>query len=257
VVRSCVRAFVKSFPECGRRLSAPIPETLTKTLLWAHSVRPYTQPSDLAPKERQEHCLLCASVVKFSYFCLCGYQCYSINVMSLLRFLGLDQQTDSGSASSDTETLRKITQALNEMDPKQAGYIATFAYILGRVAHADMEISPEETEEMERKVMELGHLPEEQAIIVVQIAKTQNVLFGGTENFLVTREFNKTATREQKITLLHCLFAVSSTDEDISSSENREIRQIVSELKLEHKDFIAVRSEYRHHLSVLKKPEDE
>jgi uncharacterized tellurite resistance protein B-like protein len=177
--------------------------------------------------------------------------------MSLLRFLGLDQQTDSGSASSDTETLRKITQALNEMDPKQAGYIAAFAYILGRVAHADMEISPEETEEMERKVMELGHLPEEQAIIVVQIAKTQNVLFGGTENFLVTREFNKTATREQKITLLHCLFAVSSTDEDISSSENREIRQIVSELKLEHKDFIAVRSEYRHHLSVLKKPEDE
>ena len=192
-----------------------------------------------------------------SSLCLCGYQCYSINVMSLLRFLGLDQQTDSGSASSDTETLRKITQALNEMDPKQAGYIAAFAYILGRVAHADMEISPEETEEMERKVMESGHLPEEQAIIVVQIAKTQNVLFGGTENFLVTREFNKTATREQKITLLHCLFAVSSTDEDISSSENREIRQIVSELKLEHKDFIAVRSEYRHHLSVLKKPEDE
>lgn len=176
--------------------------------------------------------------------------------MSLLRFFGLDQQTDPTPASSDTETVRKITQALDEMNPEQARYIAAFAYILGRVAHADMEISPEETREMERKAMEFGQLPEEQAIIVVQIAKTQNVLFGGTENYLVTREFNKVATREQKIALLHCLFAVSSTDEDISSVEDRQIRQITNELKLEHKDFIAVRSEYRHHLSVLKKPED-
>jgi uncharacterized tellurite resistance protein B-like protein len=176
--------------------------------------------------------------------------------MSLLRFLGLDQPAESKAASSDTETVRKITQALDEMDPKQAGYIAAFSYILGRVAHADMEISPEETLAMEQRVMELGQLPEEQAIIVVQIAKNQNVLLGGTENFLVTREFNKIATREQKFALLHCLFAVSSTDEDISSLENREIRQIASELKLEHNDFVAVRSEYRHHLSVLKNPED-
>jgi uncharacterized tellurite resistance protein B-like protein len=176
--------------------------------------------------------------------------------MSLFRFLGLDPKTDPTPASSDTETVRKIAQALDEMNPEQARYIAVFAYILGRVAHADLEISPEETREMERSVVKLGQLPEEQAIIVVQIAKTQNVLFGGTENFLVTREFNKIASPEQKITLLHCLFAVSSTDQDISSLENREIRQITSELKLEHKDFIAVRSEYRHHLSVLKNPED-
>ena len=193
----------------------------------------------------------CACVVKHP-----GWEWYSTFLMSLLRFLGLDQPADSTPESSDTETLRKITQALDEMDRQQAGYIAAFAYILGRVAHADMEISEEETEEMEQKVMELGQLPQEQAIIVVQIAKTQNVLFGGTENYLVTREFNKVATREQKIALLHCLFAVSSTDEDISSLEDREIRQIASELKLEHKDFIAVRSEYRHHLSVLKNPDE-
>ncbi len=176
--------------------------------------------------------------------------------MSLYRFLGLEQKADSKTVSTETETVRKITQALNQMDPQQARYIAVFAYILGRVAHADLEISEEETREMERSVMELGELPEEQAIIVVQIAKTQNVLFGGTENYLVTREFNKIATQKQKIALLHCLFAVSSTDEDISGAEDRQIRQITAELKLEHKDFIAVRSDYRHHLSVLKKKKD-
>ncbi len=134
--------------------------------------------------------------------------------MSILKFLGLAQQTDSESASSDTETLRKITQALNEMDPKQAGYIAAFAYILGRVAHADMEISPEETEEMGRKVMKLGQLPEEQAIIVVQIAKTQNVLFGGTENYLVTREFNTWKPAMAAVTLscsLRSLYSIENS----------------------------------------------
>ena len=176
--------------------------------------------------------------------------------MSLYRFLGLEKQADSKTVSTETETVRKITRALEQMEPQQARHIAVFAYILGRVAHADLEISEEETREMERSVMELGELPEEQAIIVVQIAKTQNVLFGGTENYLVTREFNKTATQKQKIALLHCLFAVSSTDEDISGAEDREIRLITAELKLEHKDFIAVRSDYRHHLSVLKKKKD-
>ncbi len=172
--------------------------------------------------------------------------------MSLYRFLGLEKQADSETVSTETETVRKITQALDQMDPQQARYIAVFAYILGRVAHADLEISEEESREMERRVMELGQLPEEQAIIVVQIAKTQNLLFGGTENYLVTREFNKMATQEQKIALLHCLFAVSSSDEDISGAEDREIRQITAELKLEHQHFNSVRSDYRHHLSVFK-----
>lgn len=173
--------------------------------------------------------------------------------MSILRFLGLEKEKDLHSdASLETETVRKITKALDEMDPEQARYIAAFAYILGRVAHADLEIREEETREMERMVMQWGQLPEEQAVIVVQIAKTQNILFGHTENYLVTREFNKIAAQEQKIALLHCLFAVSSTDQDVSSAEDREIRQIAGELKLEHKDFISVRSSYRDQLSVLK-----
>ena len=177
--------------------------------------------------------------------------------MSILRLLGLQPDAASDTSSSrETETVRKITQALDAMDREQARYIASFAYMLGRAAHADQEISEEETKAMETIVMELGQLPEEQAILVVQMAKTQNVLFGHTENFLVAREFGKVATREQKIALLRCLFAVSSTDEDISSVEDREIRQIAGELNLERKDFVAIRSTYRSHLSVLKKPEN-
>lgn len=163
----------------------------------------------------------------------------------------MDKEVPSES-SPQTETVRNIIKALEDMEPEQARYIASFSYILGRVAHADLNISEEETRLMERIVMEMGELPEEQAVLVVQMAKTQTLLFGGTENYLVTRDFEKMATREQKMRLLECLFAVSATDKEISSLEDREIRQITSELRLEHKDFIAVRSMFRRHLAVLK-----
>ncbi len=157
-------------------------------------------------------------------------------------------------SSVETESLRKIIRALDQLDAERAKFIAAFAYLLGRVARADLNISEEETRAMERIVKERGQLPEEQAMIVVQIAKTQNLLFGGTENYLVTREFNNGATKEEKLALLHCLFAVAAADESISTVEDNEVSQIADELRIEHKDFIEVRSQFRDYLAVLKQP---
>jgi uncharacterized tellurite resistance protein B-like protein len=171
--------------------------------------------------------------------------------MSILKFLGLEDKDAATRSVSDTETIRKIVKELDNLESEKARYIACFAYILSRVANADMNISPEETGEMERIVTDVGGLPEQQAIIVVQMAKTRNLLFGGTENFLVTREFNRMATLDQKLSLLHCLFAVSASSGSISNVEDNEIRQIASELQLEHRDFIAVRYHYRDRLAVL------
>lgn len=179
--------------------------------------------------------------------------------MAIWKYLGLETGGEQGSdrkkgkVSAETETVRKIVDALDRLEPERARYIAAFAYLLGRVAHADQHISPEETQEMERLVMERGGLPEEQAILVVQMAKTQNLLFGGTENFLVSREFGKIASREQKLALLDCLYSVCAADQSISVQEDNEIRNISSELKLDHEDFIAVRLNYRDSLAVLKK----
>lgn len=156
-----------------------------------------------------------------------------------------------------TETVRRITRELDSMDPGKARYLAAFSYILGRVANADLDISEEETREMERIVMKWGKVPEEQAILVVQIAKSQNTLFGGTENFLVTREFNAIADREQKVCLLHCLFEVSASDRSISAAEDRTVRQIADELKIGHRDFIGIRAAHSRYLEVLKKDREE
>jgi len=154
-------------------------------------------------------------------------------------------------AQNASDTIHKISQAIDRLPPQRAQYIAAFAFILGRVANADHDISPEETAEMERIVERVGGLPEEQAVLVVQIARAQHALFGATENFVVTQQFNELATKAQKQALLHCLFAVSSSDHSISVKEDNEVRAISRELRLDHSDFIAARSIYREHLSVL------
>jgi uncharacterized tellurite resistance protein B-like protein len=174
--------------------------------------------------------------------------------MSILKFLRLDVEHEGSSqTSAETDTIRKIASALDQMDPEQAKFIAAFAYLMSRVARADLILNPDEISVMEKIVMQQAGIPEEQAILVVQMAKTQNLLFGATENYLVTREFNKMATHQQKLGLLQCLFAVSAADYSIATIEDNEIAQIADELRIEHKDFIAVRSKFRSHLAVLKK----
>lgn len=156
----------------------------------------------------------------------------------------------------ETETVRKIARALDDLDTDRARYVATFAYILGRVAQADLDISEEETLAMERIVAERGGLPPEQAVIAVQIAKSQNRLFGGTEDFLVTREFKGIADHEQKTRLLDCLFALSAADDEISTLEDNEIGKIANELDLGREELIRARASYAAYLSVLKRRDD-
>lgn len=170
--------------------------------------------------------------------------------MSIFNLLGLKQPEAQG--AGETETVRRIVDALDRLEPDRARYLAAFAYTLSRVARADLKISPEETHAMERIVVEHGGIPEDQAIVVVQIAKHQNLLFGSTENFLVTREFNRISTQEQKLALLDCLFGVAAAEDLVSMTEDNEIRKIARELGLSHQDFIAVRSRYRDDLSLFR-----
>ena len=176
-----------------------------------------------------------------------------VGAMSLLRFLGLGHAAaPDGGRSAETETVRRVVAALERLEPETARYVARFAYVLGRVAAADQDVSTDETRSMERIVMERGGLAEEQAVLVVQIAKSQHALFGGTEDYLVTREFASSATREQKRALLDCCLAVAAVDADVSVAEDDAVREIASELGLAHADFIAARSAYSEYRAVLR-----
>lgn len=174
-------------------------------------------------------------------------------MISFLKSLfGADDASETTSDAAATETVRRIAAELEALPPDRARYVAAFAYVLSRVAHADLEISADETHEMEEIVRRLGHLPDDQAVLVVEIAKSQARLFGGTENFLVTRELAEMAEPEQKRELLDCLFAVSAADDSISSAEETQIRQIASELGFSHKEYVEARSAWSDKREVLR-----
>lgn len=167
---------------------------------------------------------------------------------SLLRsWLKLSDET----VAEPQHALRGLLDALDQLDPSRARHLAQFAYLLGRVAHADQHVGADEVRTMEALVAREGSLPPEQAMLVVGLAKTSNLLFGGTENFVVAREFAADATHEQKIALLRCLFAVSAAEGNISIAEEREIQRVARELKVEHADLVALRLEFRAHLPGL------
>ncbi|MDH3402511.1 MAG: TerB family tellurite resistance protein [Acidobacteriota bacterium] len=173
--------------------------------------------------------------------------------MSILtRLLGLAREESAATAAADTESVRKIASRLEALEPGRARFIAAFAYVLGRVAHADLDISPAESRAMEALVRERGGLPEDQALLVVEIAKSQNRLFGGTENFLVTREFAQIADREERLALLDCLFAVSAADGAVSVVEEEQVRAIARELGLTHQEYVAARARYSEQREVMK-----
>ena len=166
--------------------------------------------------------------------------------MSLLRFLGIGKET---SDEADTASVRRIAAKLERIQPDQAKFLAAFAYVLARIANADLEIDPTETAEMERSLRALSDLSESESTLVVEIAKSQARLLGGTENYVVTREFRTISTREQRGQMLQCLYAVAAADGAISAEESSELQAIGEELGFTRPEVNALRAHYRDKLA--------
>ncbi|RME25623.1 MAG: TerB family tellurite resistance protein, partial [Deltaproteobacteria bacterium] len=174
--------------------------------------------------------------------------------MGILDWLGLGgkgKRPEAG-GGTETESVRRIGERLRQLPPERARYLAAFAYLLGRVAHADLDFAPSEIEQMEKILAERASIEPEQAALVVLMAAERNRLFGGTENFLVAREFDQIADSNQKLGLLRCLYAVAAADGSISAVEDAEIGKIASELGIDAATVAATRAEFRSKLAVLK-----
>jgi uncharacterized tellurite resistance protein B-like protein len=171
--------------------------------------------------------------------------------VSVLRFLGLGQDSEKKRDAGDTESVRRIAANLERLEPSRAKYLAAFAYVLARVANADLEIDSTETTEIESSLAAISDLSESEIALAVEIAKSQARLLGGTENYVVTREFRKISTPEQRGQMLQCLYAVAAADGTISSIESSEIVGIAEELGFTRAEANSLKSQHREKLSVL------
>jgi len=165
---------------------------------------------------------------------------------TLRSWLGLDR-TDTSAPTP----LRDVVEALDQLEPGRARHLARFAYLLGRVAHADRHVSAEETRAMEALVMEQGGLEADVATLVISLAKSSNLLFGGTADFLVAQEFADATSYDEKLALARCLFAVAATDASISMAEEAEIHRITNQLRIQPHDLTALRVQHRKFLPGL------
>ncbi len=176
--------------------------------------------------------------------------------MVLRRFLGIGAQPPAvvprpTAPAQETATVRRIVAELEALPEDRARYLAGFSYILGRAANSDMVMTEAETALMERIVTEHGQIPEAQAVLVVEIAKQQERLLGGTEDYQVTRQWTATATEEQRLALLRCCFLVNAVDDSISAEESAVLNEIGHELMLDSAAIAAVRGEFTDRYAVV------
>lgn len=178
-------------------------------------------------------------------------------MMVLRRLVGLGEprapRPQAPLDDRETATVRRIVAELEALPPEQRQYLAGFAYVLSRAAHADLRVTEAETRLMEQIVQRIGGLPEAQAVLVVEIAKHQGSLYGGTEDYLVTREFARSSTEEQRIGLVESCFAVVAADHVITAEEYAELTQIATELGLSREQLNVIRREYREHLTAIQR----
>jgi len=182
--------------------------------------------------------------------------------MLLRRFLRParpDDEPDWGSVdelpaeavTGETATVRRIVARLEALPPGRAHYLAAFAYVLSRAAHADLHVSDDETALMERFMVEHGGVDPAQAVLVVEMAHLQARLHGATEDYLVTREFARIATDEQKLAVLRCCFAIAAESGSISAEEASVVNQIAREIGVDRPALNAVREEFVERFSAI------
>jgi uncharacterized tellurite resistance protein B-like protein len=165
----------------------------------------------------------------------------------LKRFLGLE--TGEAEPVSESPALTRIIEVLKALPHDRAHYLAAFACVLARVAHADLKIEDSEIDAMIHATASLGDLGEDESKLVVEIAQEHSREEGGTTNYLVTREFRDISTKEQKLGLVECLFAVSAADGSVSTTESSAVLEIAVELGLSRNETNAVKSGWKDHLA--------
>ncbi|OGO58898.1 MAG: hypothetical protein A2V85_12160 [Chloroflexi bacterium RBG_16_72_14] len=151
--------------------------------------------------------------------------------------------------AGETASVRRIAARLGSLPPARARFVAAFAYLLGRAAHADLVASDAEAAEMRRLVAEVGGLDHATANLVTDLARSQAGDFGATEDYLVTREFKAIATMDERERLLRCCFVVMAADDEVDATESWLANRLAEELDIERPDLNRIRAEFHDRIS--------
>ncbi len=170
--------------------------------------------------------------------------------MSLLRFLGLGERPAGRDA--EPQSLVELGHELNSLAPEQARFVAAFAYLLARVAGADLRTDEAERAEITRRLEGFAGIDTAQAEILAKSAVHIAEVQSASDDHLVARAFRDMTQPPEQIRLLRCLYAVAAADEIISTREDNDIFEIARAIGVARTDVVALRSEFKQYLGTLK-----
>lgn len=170
--------------------------------------------------------------------------------VSLLRYLGLGGRTAGRDAQPDS--IAELSSELESIPPEDARFVAAFAYLLARIAGADLRIDEVEESEIIRHLERFGEIPTERAELLTKSALRMVDSHSSTDDHLVARAFRDMTEAPERLRLLRCLYAVAAADEKISTREDNEIFAVASSIGVLHEQVIALRSEFKQYLGSMK-----
>ncbi|MEL6180791.1 MAG: TerB family tellurite resistance protein, partial [Myxococcota bacterium] len=113
------------------------------------------------------------------------------------------------------------------------------------------EVTPVEEKAIEVILRDVGQMKPADAQLLSALAREKRTLFGGLDDFQVTKIYTELTTEEEKLRLLDCLFAVAAADEMVHVVEEEDIRQISIGLGLRHAQYIAARQRVTAYRAVM------
>jgi tellurite resistance protein len=152
---------------------------------------------------------------------------------------------------AEVEMVRGIIARLDNLPPERARFVACAAYVIARAASADDRVSDDASRYMEQVLVSQTGLDAAEAALVVETAKLQALSTGGTDDYLVTREFRDVSTTEQRLDILRACFAVAAIDGSIDAAESFTIDEIALELDLEPPELAHLRGEFADRFSAV------
>lgn len=170
--------------------------------------------------------------------------------MSLLRFLGIGKTT----AGRDTEpqSLTELKAELDSLPESEARFTAAFAYLLARIAGADLRIDDSETTAIADRLESLAGVTASQSVMLAKSALRAAETYSASDDHLVARAFAELSESNDRIRLLRCLYAVAAADDSISTREDNEIFEVAKAIGVAREDVVALRSEFKSYLGSMK-----
>lgn len=158
-------------------------------------------------------------------------------------------------AEADPERGRALYEAvrgqLGEGDDELVRIVGSVAALMLCVAYADLDVRPEELDEVAETLRRVRGLDEQGARAIIEVLREQTVTIAAAEATTYARELLGLTGEDFRVELLDALIDVAAADGEISLAETNMLRPVAVALGLTQQHYNASQSRHRDRLAVL------